>query len=143
MFNDQVNEFDINKLTDLDCITVNRNPISDNKVANEIYIDDDIGNGTLDRCNQTLEKLLYVSVGVSVYNLTKFNWEVITDTSVIKAGSSGGYLLQQGTIERKDKHNTGRTTIFIRSTKTNSPAPDSEATSVSPLGGTFMYKESS
>ena len=35
VFNDQDNEFDNNKLTNLDSVTVNRNPISDNELSNK------------------------------------------------------------------------------------------------------------
>ena len=42
MFIDQDNEFDKNKLTNLDNITVNRNPNSDNELANKKFIDDSI-----------------------------------------------------------------------------------------------------
>ena len=38
VFNDQDNEFDNNKLTKLDSITVNRNPNVNNELANEKYI---------------------------------------------------------------------------------------------------------
>ena len=35
VFNDQDNEFDFNKLTDLDSVTVNREPISDNELSSK------------------------------------------------------------------------------------------------------------
>ena len=38
--NNQDNDLNDKKLTSLDCITVNRNPTSDNELANEKYIDD-------------------------------------------------------------------------------------------------------
>ena len=42
VFNDQDNEFDNNKLTNLDSIRVNRNPNLDNELANKKYIDDEL-----------------------------------------------------------------------------------------------------
>ena len=39
--NIQDNEFNDNKLTNLDSVSVNRNPTSDNKVANKKYIHDE------------------------------------------------------------------------------------------------------
>ena len=39
VFNDQEKEIDNNKLTDLDSVTVNRDPSSDNELSNEKYID--------------------------------------------------------------------------------------------------------
>ena len=47
VFNDQVNEFDKNKLTNLDSVTVNRNPTSDNELANKKYIDDELDKNTV------------------------------------------------------------------------------------------------
>ena len=43
VFNDQDNEIDNNKLINRDSITVNRNPSSDNELANRIYFDDSKG----------------------------------------------------------------------------------------------------
>ena len=63
MFNYQDNEFDNNKLTNLDSITVNRGPNLDNELSNKKYDDDSIAEGTLLRFNQTLENYLKVSVG--------------------------------------------------------------------------------
>ena len=42
VFNDQDNEFDNNKLTILDSVTVNGNPNLDNELANKKYIDDEL-----------------------------------------------------------------------------------------------------
>ena len=40
--NNQDNNFNANKLTNLDSITINRNPTSDNEVSNKKYIDDEL-----------------------------------------------------------------------------------------------------
>ena len=64
MFNDQVSEFDNhNNLTNLDSVSVNRNPSSDNEKANKKYVDDSICGGNILGFNQTLENCLKVSVG--------------------------------------------------------------------------------
>ena len=47
VFDDQDIEFDNNKLTTLDSLTVNRNPRSDNELANKKYVDDSIGDGNV------------------------------------------------------------------------------------------------
>ena len=44
---DQDNEFDYNKLTDLDSITVNKDPSSDKERPNKKYVDDSIGGGNI------------------------------------------------------------------------------------------------
>ena len=96
VFNDQDNEFDNNKLTNLDSVTVNRNPSSDNEVSNKKYVDESIGEGTLLRFNQTLENYLKVSVGNDTYNLTKYDKIQITDTTINKYPNTGGYLYRIG-----------------------------------------------
>ena len=53
VFNDQANEFDINKLTNLDSITVNKDPNLDNEPSNKKFVDDSKGEGTILRFNQT------------------------------------------------------------------------------------------
>ena len=72
VFNDLDNEFDKIKLTNLDSITFNRNPSSENEVSKK-YVDDSKGEGTLLRFNQTLENYLKVSVGKDVFNLSKYD----------------------------------------------------------------------
>ena len=94
VFNDQDNEFDNNKLTNLDSVTVSRNPTSDNELANKKYIDDELDKNTVHRFIQTLENYLKVSVGNDKYNLTKYDRIQFTDTTKIKYPNTGGYLLQ-------------------------------------------------
>ena len=95
VFNDQDNEFDNNKLTNLNSITVIRNPTADNEVANKKYIEYSIQEGTIVRFNQTLTNYLKVSVGNDTYNLTKYDKIQITDTTDIKFLNIGGDLLQK------------------------------------------------
>ena len=67
----------------------------------------------------------------------------LTDTTIIKTGNSGGYLLPSWRIFCNDKNNNGKITNFIRATKTNSPTAESGATSLPPIGDAFMYIETS
>ena len=69
--NNQDNDFNDKKLTNIDSITVNRNPTSDNEVANKNYIDDDIDKITIQRYNQSFQNYLKVSIGKDTYKLTK------------------------------------------------------------------------
>ena len=71
VFNDQDIEFDNNKLTNLDSITVNGKPSSNNDLANKKYVDDSIGGGNISRFNPTLQTHLKVSVGNDIYKLIK------------------------------------------------------------------------
>ena len=90
--NNQDNDFNGNKQTNIVSMTINRDPTSDNKVANKKFVDDSVGDGSVLRFNQTLENKLKVSVGNDTYNLTKDDKNQIIDTTIIKSGDSGGYL---------------------------------------------------
>ena len=143
VFNDKDNEFDNIKLTNLDSASVNRNPSSDNELANKKYIDDELDKNTVLRFNQTLQNYLKVSVRNDTYNLTKYDRIQITDTTVIKYPNTSGYLLQNWIIKCNDKNNKGKIQNFIRSTKTNSLSSHSGAESLPPIGNAFMWMETS
>ena len=85
----QDNDLNDNKLTNLDSITLNRNPTFDNEIANKKYIDDELNEITILRFNQTLQNYLKVSVGNDTYNLTKYNKIQIIDTTIIKYPNTG------------------------------------------------------
>ena len=141
--NNQDNDLNDKKLTNIDSITINRNPTSDNEVSNKKYIDNELDKNTIFRFNQTLENYLKVSVGNDIYNLTKYIKTQLTDTTIIKYPNNGGYLLQNWNIRCNDKNNNGKITTFLKSTKTNSPTGGSGATSLPPIGTAFMYIETS
>ena len=61
----------------------------------------------------------------------------------MKAGNTGGYLLPYWKIICNDKNNNGKIQNFIKSTKSNSPTGNSGATSLPPIGDSFMYIETS
>ena len=117
VLNDQDNEFDNNKLTNLDSITVNRNPNLDNELANEKYIDDELDKNTVLRCNQTLENYRKVSHGNDAYNLTENDKLQITDTTEMRYPNKGSDLLQKWTIKCNNKNNQSRITDIIKSKK--------------------------
>ena len=117
MFNDQNKEFDINKLTNLDSITVNRDPSSDFELANKKHVDDSVGEYTIVRFNQILQNYLKVSVGNNIYNLTKKYKIQITDTTIIKYPNTGKSLLQRCKIICNDKNNNSQRRKFIKKTK--------------------------
>ena len=139
----QDNDLNDKKLTKLDSITVNRNPSLDNEIANEKFVDDSVEESNILRFIQTLEKYVKVSVGNDTYNFTKFDKIQTTHTTIIKAPNSGGYLLQNWNINCNDKNGNAKISNFIESTKTNSPTGDSGATSLPPIGDSFMYIETS
>ena len=137
-------DIDLNdkKLTNINSVTVNRNPSSDNEVSNKKYIDDEVYKNTILRFIQTLQIYLKVSVGNDTYNLTKNNKIQIIDRRIIKHGN-GAYLLPQWKVVCNDKNINGVTTNFIRATKTNSPTSQSGVTSLPPVGNAFIYVETS
>ena len=141
--NNQDNDLNDNKLTNLDSVQVNRNPTLDNEVSNKKYIDDELDKNTIVRLNQTLTNYLKVTVGNDIYKLTKYNKIQITDTTEIVFPNTGGYLLQKWSIICNDKNNNGKIQNFIKSTKTSSSTAHSGAGSLSPIGNAFMYIESS
>ena len=143
VFNDQDNEFENNKLTNLDSITVNRNPNLDNELSNKKYVDNSIGEVTLLRFNQTLENYLKVSVGNDIYNLTKYDKIQITDTTEMRYPNIGSDLLQKWNIKCNNKNNVSKISDFIKSSKTSPPTGNSGATNLPPIGTSFMYIETS
>ena len=141
--NNQDNDLNDNKLLNIDSITVNRKPSSDNELASKKYIDDELDKNTVLRFNQTLQNYLKVSLGNDTYNLTKYDKIQITDTTEIKYPNIGSDLLQKWNIKCNNKNNISKVGDFIKSTKTNSLTGDSGATSLPPIGTAFMYIETS
>ena len=82
--NNQDNDFNDNKLTNLDFIKVNRNPISDNEITNKKYADDELNKNTIVRFSQTLTNYLKISVGNDIYNLAKYNKYYLTDKMCVR-----------------------------------------------------------
>ena len=139
--NNQDNDLNDNKLTNINSITINSNPTDDNHVSIKKYVDDELDRNTIVRFNQTLQSYLKVSVGNDIYNLTKYDKILLTDTTIIKYPNSGGYLLPYWRFFCNDKNNNGKKQNFLRSTKTSSPTGDSGASGLPPIGDSFMYIE--
>ena len=102
---DQDDEFDNNKLTNLDSVTVKREPTLDNEVSNNKYVDDSIGEDTLLRFSQTLQNSLKVSVGNDTYIVIKYDKIQIIDTTEINYPNKGFDLLQKWNIKCNKKKN--------------------------------------
>ena len=114
-------------------------PTSDNEVSNKKYVDNSIGECTRVRFSQTFSNYLKVSLGNGTYSSTKYDKLQTTDTTIIKYPKTGSYLLQTWVIKWNDENNNGKTQNFIKSTKTNSPTGVSRATTLPPIGDSFMY----
>ena len=143
VYNDQNIEFDNFNLTKLASITVNRAPIVDNELSTKKRFDDEMEKKRIQDLIKQLKNYLKVSVGKVVYNLTKKDKTQTTVTTMINIGNSGGYLLPLLKIVCFDRSGTGRITNFSQSTKTDGPPGNLEATSVSSIGDSFMYIETS
>ena len=139
----QDNDFNENKLRNIDSITVNRNLSLHNELASKKYLDDELDKNTILRFNQTLEKYLKVSVGNDTYNLTKYKKIQLTYTTVIKNANTGKAVLPYWKIFCNDKNNKGKISNFVKSTKTNSPTSQSGSNSLPPIGTAFMYFDTS
>ena len=130
-------------MTNLDSITVDRNLLSDNQLANKKCADDSLGGGNFSRLNQITETYLKVYVGNDIYNFAKNDRIKITDMTIIKNPNIGGYLLEQVTIKYNVKNNIGKIQKFIRSTRTSNPTGSSGATSLPTVGDSFLYIQTS
>ena len=137
----QDNNFNDNKLSNIDTITINRKPTSNIQLTSKNYVDDLIEECTIVRFNQTLSNYLKVSVGNDTYDLTKSNKIQLTDTTIIKTFNSGGYCLQSWNIKCIDKNGAGKFQYFVRSTKINGQTGDSVALNLPRIGDIFMYIE--
>ena len=141
--NNHDNDLNDKKFMNLVSVAVNRNLDSDNELSIKMFFDDELDKITILRFNQTLENYLKVSVGNDTYNLTKYDKNQFTDTTIFKKPNSGGYLLQQWNTKCIDKKNSGKIQDFVRSATTKSPTGDSRLTSLPPLVDNFLYKETS
>ena len=71
--NNQDNDLIDKKLTNLDSITMNRDPKLDNDFSNKKYIDDQVDKNTALRFNQTLQIYPKVSIRNVTYNFIKYD----------------------------------------------------------------------
>ena len=157
--NNKDNDFNNYNLTNINRITLNTQAVNDDEVITKAYVDQfhqesersrrDLGidfyneSSTILRFNQTLQNYLKVSVGNDIYNLTKYDKIQITDITEIKYPNIGSDLLQKWYIKCNNKNDVSKVGDFIKSTKTSPPTPDTGATSLPPIGNSFMYIETS
>ena len=142
--NNQDNNLNDKKLTNLDSISVNRDPTSDNELASKKYFDDQLDANTLVRLNDNSNnRYLQVRVNDIPYNLQIYNKAQIIDTTKIIYPNTGHDFLPNWKIVCNNKYNEGKPSDFTKSTKTNSPTGSSGATVLPPVGNSFMYIECS
>ena len=67
----------------------------------------------------------------------------ITDIGIKKNPTNGGYLIQQWHIKCNDKNKKGKITIFVKSSKTNTPRGSAGAAQIPTIGYSNLYSETS
>ena len=112
--NNQDNNLNDKNLTNVHSITINRNPSSDNELANKKYVDDELDKNTVLRFNQTLTNYLKVSVGNDTYNLAKYNKINITDITGLRSPNSGQSLLQKWTLKCVNKNYNAKINTYFK-----------------------------
>ena len=142
--NNQDNDLNDNKLTNINSITINNNPSDDNHVSNKKYIVDELDKITIVRLNDdSNDRYLQVHINNTAYNLQIYNKTQIIDTTKIIFPNTGMDLLQNWKIICNDRLGEGAPSDFVKSTKKNSPTSQCGATSLPPIGTCFMYIETS
>ena len=141
--NNQDKDFNDNKLTNINSITINKSPTDNDHVSNKKHVDDQLDKNTIVRFSQTLDNYPKVSVRKDIYNLTKYDKIQITDSTVMRIGNGGAFILPLWKKICNNKNNNGEISNFIKTTRTNSPTSQSGATSLPPIGSAFMYIETS
>ena len=122
---------------------INNNPTDDDHVSNKKYVDDQLDKNTIVRFNQTLQNYLKVSIGSDIYHLTKYNKIQLTNETILKYPNSGSYLLPLWRIVCNDRNKNGKQNNCVKSSKSSSLTADSGATTLLPIGNSFMYIETS
>ena len=98
--NNQGNDLNVNILTNLKSLTINRHPTIGNEVSNKKYFDDQLDKNTFPRFNQTIENYLKVSVGSDAYNLTKYDKIHLIDLTEIRHSNTGDLLILNWRIKQ-------------------------------------------
>ena len=86
-------------------VTVNRKTTADEMNLQKKYYDVELNKNTISRFIQALENYLEVSAENDVDNLSKDVKIQITDTRILKAPNTAGYLLQNWNKKCNDKKN--------------------------------------
>ena len=141
--NNQDNDFNDNKLTNINSISIKNDPTHNDHVSNKKYVDVELDKNSIVRFNQTLQRYLKVSVGNDTYNLTKYDEIQLTDVTEIRYPNIGITLLPKWKIKNLNKLNGAKLGNFLKSTITNSTTSDSGAISIPPKGSAFMHIETS
>ena len=75
--------------------------------------------------------------------MAKYNKINITDITEIRNPNTGQYLLQKWKLKCLNKSYDAKNITYLKSTTSSSPTAESGATSIPPIGWSFMYVQSS
>ena len=93
--NNQDNDLNDNKLTNINTVTMNNNPTDDNHVSNKKYIDDELDKSTIVRLNDdSNDRYLQVHINNTPYNLQIYNKTQIIDRTRLIFPNTGTDHLQ-------------------------------------------------
>ena len=81
--------------------------------------------------------------GNDTFNLTEFDKTQLINLTKIRSPNIGSDLLPKRIIKCNNKNNGAKVGNFLKSTMIYSPTGESGATSVPPIGSSFMYIETS
>ena len=84
-----------------------------------------------------------MSVGNGTYNLTTYDKIQLIDLTEIRSPNISSDLLPKWRIKSLQQNNGAKVGNFLISTITSSPTSESGATSIPPIGNSFMYIETS
>ena len=84
-----------------------------------------------------------MSVGNDTYNPTKYDEIQLIDVTESRYPKKGDSFLSKWRIKNSNKNNGCNLGIFLNTTLTSSPTPQSGATSLVPFGTAIMYKKTS
>ena len=79
-----------------------------------------------------------ISVLSDVFDLTKNVGNQIIDTPIIKTGKAGPFLLTLWKVEYNQGVVAGKSSNFIRATKSTSPTPISGSSTIPPIAISFI-----
>ena len=140
--NNQDNDLNDNKQTNVNSITINNNPTDNNHVSNRKYMDDGLDKNTIVRLNDdSNDRYLQVHINNTAYNRQIYNKTQIIDTTKLIFPNTGTDLLQKWKNNCNNRFGDGLPSDFAESTKTNSHTGNSGATSLPPIGTCFMFIE--
>ena len=122
-------------------ISDDRDPSSDNELANNKHVNDSKGEDSIFKFNESERNYIKFSDGNDVCKLTNNERKQTIDTTIIKKGYARGLLLPFWRTNCNDRKNCGKTSNYIGARKSSSTIPCTGATNIYWIN--FLYVETS